>query len=699
MRCFACFLSASWSAVFLLATSLVFLGADTTSAQDDFDSEFEDPPTPAPAPTPTLPRPAPAANDFDQDFADDVDDVAEPVYAPASQAATEAASTDEDLAEGEASEETAEAPSEGPASAEPSRPYDPGDRGELDARRFRLWNGWTGSTGGFHVRDGYTGPAGTFRVQLGFEAFAKDGFLQFGDDHSRVGGTLNLSGSVHDLVEVYLGLTSYANRNRSEFPDLLLVLGDLVGGVKVGGLVNEWLAVAGDVGLVLPTSNDLGVGFEGIGVSLAAAATADLRGLDSPVPFLVRANLGYTFDRSARLVDDIEDFRYGLLPDPASRDDETRQFLSRAERYALNIRRTDLLQVGVGFEAPLELTDDVFLSPVVEWTMGIPVNRQGFDCPFVPDVPGGTRPTPGDDDCLSRVGVGAWPIDLTLGLRVLPPVKGLGAFLAIDVGLAGTKRGDAVRELPMNEPWRLMLGLSYAHDTRDPVAPPPSVREREVVVEIPPPTVIRGRVRGQVVLRADGRDTPLPGARISYAGRDATTQIAGDEGRFVSYAFEPGAVRMGLRAEGASPGECEAIIDAEGHDVEVLCVLERNLVQVEDEQVVILEQIQFAFDSDEILAESFGLMQQIANALRDNPQIRVVEIQGHTDDQGSYEYNATLSQRRAESVQRWLGEHGVETGRLRARGYGESTPLVRDTTDEARARNRRVEFRIQERSE
>ncbi len=156
---------------------------------------------------------------------------------------------------------------------------------------------------------------------------------------------------------------------------------------------------------------------------------------------------------------------------------------------------------------------------------------------------------------------------------------------------------------------------------------------------------------------------------------------------------------MSLRAEGASPGECEAILDAEGHDVEVLCVLERNLVQVEDEQVVILEQIQFAFDSDEILAESFGLMQQIANALRDNPQIRVVEIQGHTDDQGSYEYNATLSQRRAESVQRWLGEHGVEASRLRARGYGESTPLVRDTTDEARARNRRVEFRIQERSE
>ncbi|MCB9601484.1 MAG: OmpA family protein [Sandaracinus sp.] len=681
MRRFACLLSAFF----------VLSGTGTAFAQDDFDSEFEDP---APAPTPApAPRSAPA-NDFDSDFDDEPIDVIENQDEVEAQSAE--ATLEDDLAEANESEDSNDDARE---VRDPNRPYDPWDRGELDARRFRMWNGWIGSTGGFHVRDGFTGPAGTFRLQLGFEAFAKDGFLQVGDAHSRVGGTLNLTWSVHDLVEVYLGLASYANRNRSEFPNLLLVLGDLVGGVKVGGFVNEWLAVAGDVGLVMPTSSDLGVGFDGMGISLNVAATADLRGLENPVPFLVRANLGYTFDRSARLIDDIEDFRYGLLPDPAPRGDETRQFLSRAERYALNIRRTDLLNIGIGLEAPIEISDDVHLSPLLEWTMGIPVNRQGFDCPFVADEPGGTRPAPGDDDCLSRVGAGSWPIDLTLGVRVLPPVKGLGAFLAIDIGLAGTKKSNAVRELPMNEPWRLMFGLSYAHDTRDPVPPPDVEEEREVRVEVPAPPAIAGRIRGRVVMRADNRDTPLPGAFVRYEGRDLTTQITGDEGQFVSYAFEPGTVRMELRAEGASPGLCEATIDEEGHDVEVLCVLERNLVQVEDEQVVILEQIQFAFDSDEILEESFGLMQQISNALRDNPQIRRVEIQGHTDDQGNYDYNAQLSQRRAESVQRWLVEHGIDAERLRARGYGESQPLVRDTTEEARARNRRVEFRIQERSE
>ena len=92
-------------------------------------------------------------------------------------------------------------------------------------------------------------------------------------------------------------------------------------------------------------------------------------------------------------------------------------------------------------------------------------------------------------------------------------------------------------------------------------------------------------------------------------------------------------------------------------------------------------------------------MQQIATALLENPQILRVEIQGHTDDQGEDQYNAELSQRRAESVRTWLVEHQVGAERLRARGYGETQPLIRDTTEAARATNRRVEFRIEERSE
>ena len=155
---------------------------------------------------------------------------------------------------------------------------------------------------------------------------------------------------------------------------------------------------------------------------------------------------------------------------------------------------------------------------------------------------------------------------------------------------------------------------------------------------------------------------------------------------------------MNVTADGMHPGSCNTLIPEDGGDVEITCALQRQLVEVEDEQVVILEQIQFAFDSAEILPESFPLMRQIAEAIQQNPQILRIEIQGHTDDQGSYDYNARLSQNRAESVQTWLVEAGVDAGRLSARGYGESRPLVREETEEARATNRRVEFRIMERA-
>ncbi|MBX3250643.1 MAG: OmpA family protein [Myxococcales bacterium] len=658
------------------------LGAPTVSAQD-FDAEFDEAPAPAPAPA----RPAPSRfdADFDDELPEQTPDVGE--------------DPDAAVDEPDAPEATRAAP------ARREGPHDPWDRGEADARRFRMWNQWSGSTGGFRVADGRTGPAGTFRLQLGFEAFAKNGFLREEDSHSRIGGALSLTWSLHDLVEVYGGLVSYANSNARTFPNLLLVLSDINAGVKVGGHINDWLAIAGDVGLLLPTGSELGVGFAGMGVSLKVAATADLRGLPSPVPFLVRANLGYTFDRSARLIEDVEDFRYGQLLDPLPREDETRHFLSRVERYGLNVRRTDMLEIGVGVEIPLEISKDVYFSPMAEWTMGIPVNRQGFDCPFVPAMAGGDEPAPNDDDCLARRGVSAFPTDLTLGVRVLPPVRGLGFFLALDIGLTGTQRSNSVRELPLNEPWRIMFGLSYAHDTRDPIPPPDEITEREVVVEVPSDAPPRGRVRGRVVGREVGdegetaQESPLGGAIVTFLDRDETSQIAGDDGTFVTYAFDPGPVTMEVRASGYQMARCEARIDDEGSDAEATCVLERALVQVEDQQVVILEQIQFAFDSDEILSESFPLMQQITNALAQNPQIVRVEIQGHTDDQGDYDYNARLSQRRAESVQRWLVEHGIDAERLRARGYGESRPLVRETTDEARARNRRVEFRILERSE
>jgi len=187
---------------------------------------------------------------------------------------------------------------------------------------------------------------------------------------------------------------------------------------------------------------------------------------------------------------------------------------------------------------------------------------------------------------------------------------------------------------------------------------------------------------------------------VRYPGRELTAQSADEHGRFTSDALPPGEVRMEVEATGHEPGTCAATIGERGGDVEVRCALAaRHVVVIEEQQVVVLEQIQFAFDSDEILAASFSLMESIARALNENPQLRRIEIQGHTDDLGTDAHNDDLSNRRASSVMRWLVEHGVAQDRLVSRGYGERVPLAPNVDDASRARNRRVQFIIMERDD
>jgi outer membrane protein OmpA-like peptidoglycan-associated protein len=105
-------------------------------------------------------------------------------------------------------------------------------------------------------------------------------------------------------------------------------------------------------------------------------------------------------------------------------------------------------------------------------------------------------------------------------------------------------------------------------------------------------------------------------------------------------------------------------------------------------------QVQFAFGSATILPESFPMLQEIVNLLKANPGIKRLAVEGHTDNKGSATLNKNLSQNRANSVMKWLVDHGIEAPRLEAHGYGMEKPVADNKTDEGRAQNRRVEFKI-----
>jgi OmpA-OmpF porin, OOP family len=110
--------------------------------------------------------------------------------------------------------------------------------------------------------------------------------------------------------------------------------------------------------------------------------------------------------------------------------------------------------------------------------------------------------------------------------------------------------------------------------------------------------------------------------------------------------------------------------------------------------IEILESIHFEFNSDVIKQDSHPILRAVAKTMLLNPEIRLVEVQGHTDERGSDAYNLDLSQRRAASVMRFLAGEGVEAARLASQGYGETIPLDPGHTERAWAKNRRVEFVI-----
>jgi outer membrane protein OmpA-like peptidoglycan-associated protein len=103
--------------------------------------------------------------------------------------------------------------------------------------------------------------------------------------------------------------------------------------------------------------------------------------------------------------------------------------------------------------------------------------------------------------------------------------------------------------------------------------------------------------------------------------------------------------------------------------------------------------IHFENDKATIKPDSYKILNDIAKVFIENPTY-MVEVQGHTDNVGQYDYNIDLSQRRAQAVRTYLINKGVPAERLTAHGYGPARPIDDNNTQAGRAKNRRVEFNI-----
>ncbi len=118
-----------------------------------------------------------------------------------------------------------------------------------------------------------------------------------------------------------------------------------------------------------------------------------------------------------------------------------------------------------------------------------------------------------------------------------------------------------------------------------------------------------------------------------------------------------------------------------------------ELVMAEVGAPIILNNIFFQFNEHNLLPSSFTELEKLYNFLKKNDKV-VIEIAGHTDSIGTDIYNAALSEARASSVVAYLEEKGITQTRMTAKGYGESQPVVSNSTEKGQAINRRVTFTV-----
>jgi outer membrane protein OmpA-like peptidoglycan-associated protein len=568
----------------------------------------------------------------------------------------------------------------------------------------------------------------------------------------QIGGQLALGVTVLKWLEVYASTSAYATSTDANRPGLLQVLGDSMLGAKGFTKLGKvfWLGGSFDLMLVNGTG---AVGLSGAGTSarFQGLATVDLRGLDKKVPARFSFNAAYTLDNSGEVVRGDEERRQA----PITRIERFGLRVNRVDHFDLRLggetfllenRVRPFAEVGVdipvnrqGYECRLQnpsgdrcLANDGIApsrltlgARVLPWKKGVSFTA-AFDIglvgtnTFIEEV----APTP---PWTLYLGAG-WAIDT----KERPPVEKIktiekvvevhkpkgkisgfvhesgggqaavpGAIVAwsnhpeLTAMVAGADGRFATLELEPGDYTFSVKADGYKPGECAAKVSDAATAQVDCAVEaLPRVGVVVGHVK-------DEQGNPVAGASIKLKeGNGKELQLITDaQGAFRFVDLSPGTAALGIDAPEflATTASVEVKVRQESNLDVVMHHRPKNAqVTVEKSEIRIKQQVQFETNQAVILPVSTPLLEEIADVFIKNPRIKRVEVQGHTDNTGGTERNRTLSDERANAVRNWLIAHGVGPDRLVAKGYGESKPLVPNVTAGNKARNRRVQFVIQE---
>ena len=202
---------------------------------------------------------------------------------------------------------------------------------------------------------------------------------------------------------------------------------------------------------------------------------------------------------------------------------------------------------------------------------------------------------------------------------------------------------------------------------------------------------IEALVSRVTVTAVDPSGAPVAGGEMQV-GASPSVALEGGMG---SIDVRPGEYDVIVRSPGYKTARLPISVLA-GRPTDARVTLEPARATVTRERIVIEDKIFFETDKAVIRPQSFSLLDELAQLLQDYPEVRLVRIEGHTDQRGSADYNRKLSEARAQAVLVYLSRKGIEGSRMTSEGVGEDRPLDPADTPEAWEQNRRVEFVVVE---
>ncbi|CAN5547857.1 OmpA family protein [soil metagenome] len=166
-------------------------------------------------------------------------------------------------------------------------------------------------------------------------------------------------------------------------------------------------------------------------------------------------------------------------------------------------------------------------------------------------------------------------------------------------------------------------------------------------------------------------------------------QTGGVEGDYFLEIPEPGDYKIIISAKGFLTSEEKIMITKVGEEL----VLDFPLVPLEVGTTIQLNDVLFERGTANILENSYSQLNNVAQMMLENPNL-IIELAGHTDNQGVSKLNIKLSQERVERVKSYIVDKGVQAKRISGKGYGGIKPIASNKSEETRKLNRRVEFTI-----